>query len=240
MRKFNVRVQSCNVISDGDADFGRVLVPNTGPTNVLPSTLVEQEKINHLSNEQQTELLALVDEFHMCFSDKPGLCNAAEHRIRVTPEFQPKRMRPYRVPEAMKPEVERQIAVLLEAGLIVRSDSPMASPLVCVAKKQGMISVFDAKSGYWQFLVHSEDRWLTAFVTHEGLYEWERMPFGLRNAGATFIRALTSILQPVQQFAGSYVDDMAVGSGDWTSHMTHLRRFLVTIQDAGITLSIAC
>ena len=65
-----------------------MLVPNTGPTNVLPSTLVEQEKINHLSNEQQTELLALVDEFHMCFSDKPGLCNAAEHRIRVTPEFQ--------------------------------------------------------------------------------------------------------------------------------------------------------
>lgn len=165
--------------------------------------------------------------------------------------------------------------MLLEAGLIVRSDSPMASPLVCVAKKQGgvrlacdyryvnsytiadvfplctvdelvrkvgngrMISVFDAKSGYWQFLVHPEDRWLTAFVTHEGLYEWERMPFGLRNAGATFIRALTSILQPVQQFAGSYVDDMAVGSGDWTSHMTHLRRFLVTIRDAGITLSIA-
>ena len=37
----------------------------------------------------------------------------------------------------MKPEVERQIKELLDAGLIVRSDSPMASPLVCVAKKQG-------------------------------------------------------------------------------------------------------
>ena len=41
------------------------------------------------------------------------------------------------MPEAMKPEVERQIKELLDAGLVVRSDSPMASPLVCVAKKQG-------------------------------------------------------------------------------------------------------
>jgi len=42
------------------------------------------------------------------------------------------------VPEAMKLEVERQMKELLVAGLIVRSDSPMASSLVCVAKKQGV------------------------------------------------------------------------------------------------------
>ena len=181
-------------------------------------------------------------------------------------------MRPYRVPEAMKPEVERQIKELLDSGMIVRSDSPMASPLVYVTKKQGgvrlacdyryvnsytiadvfplctvdemirkvgrghIISVFD---GYWQCLVRTEDRWLTAFVTHEGLYEWVPMPFGLRNAGATFVRALTSILRPLQSFAGSYVDDMAVGSYDWLTHLCHLRSFLTTIRDAGLTLSLA-
>ena len=101
------------------------------------------------------------------------------------------------------------------------------------------ISLFDARSGYWQFLVRPEDRWLTAFVTHEGLYEWVRMPFGLRNAGATFVRAVTSILQPLQQFSGSYVDDMAVGSFDWSAHVTHLRQFLATIRAAGLTLSLA-
>jgi len=179
------------------------------------------------------------------------------------------------MPEAMKPVVERQIKELLDAGLIVRSDSPMASPLVCVAKKQGgvrlacdyryvnsftvadvfplctvdemiskvgrgrYISLFDAKSGYWQFLVRPEDRWLTAFVTHDGLCEWVRVPFCLRNAGATFVRAVTSILQPLQQFSGSYVDDMAVGSFEWSDHVTHLRQFLATIRAAGLTLSLA-
>jgi len=104
---------------------------------VLRSANIDRSKIEHLYPEQKGELLALLDEFAECFSDKPGLCRVAEHQIRVTRDFQPKRMRPYRVPEAMKPEVERQIKKLLDACLIVRSDNPMASPLVCVAKKQG-------------------------------------------------------------------------------------------------------
>jgi len=48
---------------------------------------------------------------------------------------------------------------------------------------------------------------------------------GLRNAGATFVRAVTSILQPLQQFSGSYVDDMAVGSFYWSAHVAHFKQF---------------
>jgi len=79
----------------------------------------------------------LLGEFRVCFSDESGLFKAAEHRIQVTSDIQPKRITPYRVPEIMKPEVDRQIKQLLDAGLIVPSNSPIASPLVCVAKKQG-------------------------------------------------------------------------------------------------------
>ena len=109
----------------------------------------------------------------------------------------------------------------------------MASPIVCVAKRDGglrlavdyrylnkytigdaypMRSTFGAKSGYWQIPVAPEDQWLTAFVTHNGLYEWVRMPFGLKNAGATFVRAVRSVLRPIESYADSYIDDMAVGS----------------------------
>jgi len=50
-------------------------------------------------------------------------------------------MRPYRVPDAVKPEVDRQIQDLLNKGLIRPSDSPMASPIVCVAKKDGGVRI---------------------------------------------------------------------------------------------------
>jgi len=276
-RKFNVRVLCCNVISDNDVDFGRILLPNNCESDIVTSVIVEPDNIAHLSFDQQCELLYVLNKFADCFSDKPGLCRVLGMKSRSALTFS-RRMRPYRVPESLKPEVEHQIRELLSAGIIVRSNSPMASTPVCVAKKQGgvrlacdyryvnsftfadafplvtvdkmirevgkgrVISVFDAKSGYWQYLVAQKDRWLTAFVTHEELYERVRMPFGLRNAGATFVRApraVTSILQPLQDFFGSYVDNMAVGSDGWNEHLTHLRLFLSIIKNAGLTFNIS-
>ena len=97
------------------------------------------------------------------------------------------------------------------------------------------ISTFDATSGYWQLLIAPEDRWLTAFVTHDGLYEWVRMPFGLKNAGATFVRAVRTVLQPIRTYSSSYI----VGSCGWLKHLVHVRQFLLIMRDAGITLNLA-
>jgi len=276
MRKFNVRVQGLNVISEMDDQFGHVLAPDSNVLQsvMLPSSTVDKSKLSHLSDEQQNDILVVLDQFAACFSDKTGLYNVTMHQIHVTTGFQPKRMRPYRAPEIMKPKVERQIKELLDSGLIVESNSPMASPLVCVAKKDGgvrlacdyryvnsftvldaypmctvdeiiqkvghgrHISVFDAKSGYWQVKMDPKDRWLTAFVTHEGTYEWIRMPFGLRNAGATFVRVISKVSRPLQDFSGAYVDDMAVGSMEWSLHITYLKQFLATIVESGLTLNL--
>ena len=48
----------------------------------------------------------------------------------------------------------------------------------------------DAFSGYHQILMAVEDQEKTAFVTPKGYYCYTQMPFGLRNAGATFQRAM--------------------------------------------------
>ena len=65
------------------------------------------------------------------------------------------------------------------------------------------------------------------------------MPFGLKNAGATFVRAVRSILRPIRSFADSYVDDMGVGSYEWGSHVVHVRKFLELMREAGMTLNLA-
>ena len=66
-----------------------------------------------------TQTLAILDEFPECFSDSPGFCNLVEHEIHVTKDFKPKRLRAYRVPESIKPEVERQINDMLKLVIYI-------------------------------------------------------------------------------------------------------------------------
>ena len=101
-----------------------------------------------------------------------------------------------------------------------------------------IISTFDAKSGYWQIPVAEEDRRLTAFITRDGLYEWVRMPFTLKNAGATFVTAAKSVLKRICDFSESYVDDIGLGSDGWSQHLNHIGQFLAIIKEVRMTLSI--
>ena len=52
----------------------------------------------------------------------------------MTPEFRPRRLKEYSVPEKFKPEIDRQIEELLRLGLICESSSPQAPPIVSICK----------------------------------------------------------------------------------------------------------
>ena len=87
------------------------------------------------------------------------------------------------------------------------------------------ISCFDAKSGYWQLPVKKESRWLTAFVCDAGLFEFQRLAFGLKSASNTFITCISKTLHPIREFTELFVDDMSVFSMTWEDHLKHLESF---------------
>jgi len=142
MRHFVARVQGSSVIDDRDNMFGNVLTPIPVVSScLLPSQRVENDKIAHHQPDQRQQLRQLLNEFAERFDDRPGMCDEVGHRIQTTDQFVPRQMRPYRVPDAFKPEVDRQIQDLLDKGLIRPSNSPMPSPIVCVAKKNGGVRI---------------------------------------------------------------------------------------------------
>ena len=57
-----------------------------------------------------------------------------------------------------------------------------------------MFTLLYAVWEYWQVPIAEEDRYKTAFTSQIGTYGYLRMQFGLRNAPATFQRALDIIL----------------------------------------------
>ena len=81
------------------------------------------------------ELMSIVKEHCHLFCTTPGLTDVAHHFITTTGS--PVRVPPRRIPVHYREEVEKQIAEMLEQGVIIESSSPWMAPAVFVMKKSG-------------------------------------------------------------------------------------------------------
>ena len=101
-----------------------------------------------------------------------------------------------------------------------------------------LFSCLDLKSGFWQIQMHSGSREKTAFATHNGLYEFLTMPFGLSNSGASFQRLMGHILRGLEyRFSLIYIDDIIIFSKSVEEHLSHLEEVFRRLREANVKLN---
>lgn len=87
-------------------------------------------------------------------------------------------------------------------------------------------SFMDCFAGYHQILMHGEDVEKTTFITPWGVYCYMVMLFNLKNVGATYMRAMTTLFyDTIHKKIKVYVDDIIIKSRRSTDHLSDLRKF---------------
>lgn len=115
---------------------------------------------------------------------------------------------------------------------------PCQSEILASLLRAQVLSSLDVLSGFTQLEMAEEDVEKTAFQTHKGLFQFRRLPFGLRNGPLIFQHVMQSILVPyLWIFCLVYIDDIVVYSKSFEDHIVHLDKVLGAIECSGITLS---
>lgn len=239
-------------------------------------------QLDHLNTEEYREIKKILNKFRQLFFKEGDILTSTtniKHEIRTTTEEQIN-SKLYRYPPQHEAEVRKQVREMEEQGIIRKSCSRYASPLIVVPKKVDnsgekkyrlvidyrklneitiddkyplpnidaildklgraqYFTTLDLAKGYHQILIKEEDREKTAFVTPHGLYEFVRMPFGLKNAPATFQRLMNETLRDfINKTCVVYLDDILIFSTSLKEHIKSLTDIFTVLEKANLRIQI--
>ena len=229
-----------------------------------------------VENIQQDEIKELFREFTQLtriksYAVKPahGVCH------QIITRGHPVSSRFRRLASEKYKQAKDTFDLMLESGLVRRSNSAWSSPLHLQPKPNSkesrpcgdyralntvtvpdryplpylhdfsqrlygcsVFSKIDLVKAFHHIRIHPDDVQKTAITTPFGLFEFTRMPFGLRNAPQTFQRFMDMILQGLP-FVFCYIDDILIASEDYDQHIQHLREVFTRLDKNGLTINAA-
>uniref|UniRef100_A0A2N9FPW3 Integrase catalytic domain-containing protein n=1 Tax=Fagus sylvatica TaxID=28930 RepID=A0A2N9FPW3_FAGSY len=199
--------------------------------------------------EQKEALIALLREFHEIFAwsyqDMPGLdTDIVVHKIPAEARMQARQT------STATDEARSHFEDQGRGGKAIEGRFPKHSNLFGLGSQYSpgaeegrkttnvVFSFMDGFSGYNQIKMAEEDKSKTAFVTHWGTFVYDVMPFGLKNAGATYQRAMVTLFHDmIHHEIEVYVDDMIAKSRTAQDHLTDLRKLFQRLKKYQLRLN---
>jgi Reverse transcriptase (RNA-dependent DNA polymerase) len=115
---------------------------------------------------------------------------------------------------------------------------PVTEIIIDHTSSYEVFSFMDSYAGYNQIKMTPEDEKHTAFRTSIGIYCYKVMPFGLKNAGATYQRAMTKIFDDlIHKIVECYVDDLVIKAMSYEEHLQYLEVVFSLLREHALKLN---
>ncbi|UYV84377.1 hypothetical protein LAZ67_X001970 [Cordylochernes scorpioides] len=116
---------------------------------------------------------------------------------------------------------------------------PLIEQIIDRLSQSKIYTILDVKNAYWHIPIDEKDRHKTSFVTQLGCYEWNRLPYGLKNAPSQFERIMKSVFTKHNiHYALYYFDDIIIHSKTYEEHIKHLDDILGIFEQEDIKLNL--
>jgi hypothetical protein len=117
---------------------------------------------------------------------------------------------------------------------------PLISDLIdAIGPNKRYFTTLDCISGYLQIQMDENSKKYTAFATHDGLYQFRRLPFGLINSPSTFVRCVMNIFRDLlYKNLVTYMDDILLYTETYEDHIKLLKEVFHRLERAGLKLKL--
>ncbi|KAM2916749.1 hypothetical protein FF1_045626 [Malus domestica] len=175
----------------------------------------------------------------------PGLDRTfVEHELRIKPGCKPF----HQPPRRFSTEKNGALRICIDfrnLNLATPKDKytmPISDLLIDAVANHAILSFMDGHAGYNQIFIAEADVHKTAFRCPGalGTYEWVVMPFGLKNAGATYQRAMNTIFHDlIGTIVEVYIDDVVIKSKQQRTHLDDLRQAFLRMRQHNLKMNPA-